>query len=72
MTTPEAEPISDATIESVVAIVSVAEVLAPTMDMKTSDAVRMIMRSWQLMHRLQNGTQNSLLAGMHAMGSKPA
>lgn len=59
-------------IDSVVAIVSVAEILAPTMDMKTSAAVRMILKSWQLMHRLQSGRQDSILAAMQAMGSKPA
>lgn len=69
---PDVDPISDDVIDSVVAIVSVAEVMAPTMDMKTSAAVRMILKSWQLMHRLQSGRQDSIQAAMQSMGSKPA
>lgn len=72
MSTPNTEPISSDSIESVVSIVEVAEIIAASMDMKTSDVVRMIMRSWQLMNQLQSGKRDSMLAAMQVMASKPS
>lgn len=48
------EPISDATIDSLVNIVRAGEIMAGTLNVPVSEGVRLLMKSMQAMQRIQS------------------
>lgn len=63
--------ITDEGIESLVSMVQTAEVMAKTMDMTVSDAVRTMLKTAQIMQTLSAKASDTKLAEMMLATKKP-
>jgi len=60
----KAEPMSDDAIENIVRMVEAAELLSKSLECSCAKAARIMLKSFQVMAKIQNGTSDTTLLQM--------